>query len=392
MKHERKYFFKAITYFLLLICLISILPIKTFAEKSITVYINEKKISMKTSPVISNGTTFVPLRDISENLGCTVSWDSSTATAKIKDKKSKKTIIIEKNSYTVNGKKNSLNPATINKNGVTLVPLRLVSEALDCTVDWDPYDSSVSIVKYRVVEVSNATELLNNIKNNTKIILTASEYNLTKVKNISNPAIKTEHAFDGEEHIISNVNNIIIDAKDGVVPTLLVTPRYANVLPFENCKNIKIKNIIAGHTIDTGYCTGGVISLANSSNIYIENCKLYGCGTYGIIGENVSDLFAVNSEIYECTYGCVTFNSSRNINLSSCIFRDCKEFSMFEFTNCSDSKVVSSLIKNNETSTYFSFINAENGNNIIFESCEFLNNTYPKLFNGNVKFYNCTIQ
>ena len=81
-----------------------------FAANKTTIYINGEKIHTKTAPVILKGTTYVPLRDISENMGCTVTWDAKTATVKIVENSSKKTILIEKNSYTTNGKKTALNP------------------------------------------------------------------------------------------------------------------------------------------------------------------------------------------------------------------------------------------------------------------------------------------
>ena len=99
-----------------------------FAANKPTIYINGEKIHTKTAPVILKGTTYVPLRDISENMGCTVTWDAKTATVKIVENSSKKTILIEKNSYTANGKKTALNPGTMNKNGTTLETVALLSK------------------------------------------------------------------------------------------------------------------------------------------------------------------------------------------------------------------------------------------------------------------------
>ena len=197
-----------------------------FAANKPTIYINGEKIHTKTAPVTLKGTTYVPLRDISENMGCTVTWDAKTATIKIVENSSKKTILIEKNSYTTNGKKTALNPGTMNKNGTTLVPLRVIGESLDCDVKWDAKEPSITIskkfasntktvyepnAKYKTVEVSNAKEFLENIKSNTRIVLTGSTYNLSKVLNVSNPSIKMTHEYDGAEYVITNVNNLIIE-------------------------------------------------------------------------------------------------------------------------------------------------------------------------------------
>lgn len=377
-----------------------------FAANKPTIYINGEKISTKIAPVILKGTTYVPLRDISENMGCTVTWDAKTSTVKIVENSTKKTILIEKNSYTTNGKKTALNPGTMNKNGVTLVPLRVIGESLDCDVKWDAKESSITISKlstsnsktvsdsnsnYKTVEVANAKDLLNNIKSNTRIVLTGKTYNLTEVLNVTNPSIMMTHEYDGVEYVITNVNNLIIEPKNGVSATLLVEPRYSNVLPFKNCKNIIIKGITAGHTTEKGYCVGGVINLVDTSDVTIENCKLYGCGTYGIICDKASNVTALNTEIYDCTYGLVDFSNSKNINLKSCILRDSSEFSMFSIYNCENVKISDSKISGNKTDGMFSFISSQDSSNVIFENCNFSNNSYKNFSSDDVNFENCNV-
>lgn len=377
-----------------------------FAAKKPTIYINGEKISTKIAPVISKGTTYVPLRDISENMGCTVTWDAKTSTVKIVEKSSKKTILIEKNSYSVNGKKTAINTGTMNKNGTTLVPLRVIGESLDCDVKWDAKEPSITLskasvsntkspsdtsAKYKTVEVANAKEFLENIKSNTRIVLTGSTYNLSKVLNVSNPSIKMTHEYDGVEYVITNVNNLIIEPKDGVSATLLVEPRYSNVLPLKNCKNITIKGITAGHTTEKGYCVGGVINLVDTSDVTIEYCKLYGCGTYGIICDKASNVTALNTEIYDCTYGLVDFSNSKNINLKSCILRDSEQFSMFSIYNCENVKISDSKISGNKSDEMFSFISSTESSNVIFENCNFSNNSYKKFSSDDVNFQNCNV-
>ena len=199
------------------------------------------------------------------------------------------------------------------------------------------------------------------------------------------------HEYDGTEYVITNVNNLIIEPKNGVSPTLLVEPRYSNVLPFENCNNITIKGITAGHTIEKGYCVGGVIRLDNTSDVTIENCKLYGCGTYGIICDKASNISAINTEIYECTYGIVEFGYSKNINLKSCILRDSEQFSMFSIYNCENVKISDSKISGNKSDEMFSFISSTESSNVIFENCNFSNNNYKNFKSGNVEFVNCNV-
>ena len=175
MKSEKDFILKLAICSLLIMALSIVSNYHVFAAKTPVIYINGEKIHTKTAPIILKGTTYVPLRDISENMGCTVTWDAKTSTVKIFENSSKKTILIEKNSYTANGKKTALNPGTMNKNGTTLVPLRVIGESLDCDVKWDAKEPSITLskasvsntkppsdtsVKYKTVEVSNAKEFL----------------------------------------------------------------------------------------------------------------------------------------------------------------------------------------------------------------------------------------
>ena len=142
MKSEKDFILKLAICSLLIMALSIVSNYHVFAAKTPVIYINGEKIHTKTAPIILKGTTYVPLRDISENMGCTVTWDAKTSTVKIFENSSKKTILIEKNSYTANGKKTALNPGTMNKNGTTLVPLRVIGESLDCDVKWDAKEPS----------------------------------------------------------------------------------------------------------------------------------------------------------------------------------------------------------------------------------------------------------
>jgi len=43
-----------------------------------TAYVDGQAITLAVAPIISNGNTLVPLRFISENLGCKVAYNSAT--------------------------------------------------------------------------------------------------------------------------------------------------------------------------------------------------------------------------------------------------------------------------------------------------------------------------
>jgi len=94
-------------------------------------------------PVIENGRTLVPLRFVSEALGCKVTWENNTAGVKrggvdIAMSIGSKTPVVNGNTKTLDA------PAKLT-NGRTMVPLRFVSECLGAKVDWDKENRLVVI-------------------------------------------------------------------------------------------------------------------------------------------------------------------------------------------------------------------------------------------------------
>ena len=111
----------------------------------ILVELNGQPINFDQPPIIIDGRTLVPLRAIFEALGATVDWDGNTQTVTAtRDNKVIK-ITIGDNKLYVNNNVTVLDvPAQI-INDRTLVPVRAVSEAFGCNVDWDGETRTVHI-------------------------------------------------------------------------------------------------------------------------------------------------------------------------------------------------------------------------------------------------------
>ncbi len=301
----------------------------------------------------------------------------------------------------VNGKEFTSDPPALVVEGRTYLPLRAIGDALGVPVEWNAdlnqaevgTTVSASIKNKETVEVSTAKEFLENIKSNTTIILNDGVYNLSKVDKVDNKSVFKSEVLDGYEYIINSVSGLEIKAADNAEVTIVVEPRYANVLKFNNCDNISLNNIIAGHTVDQGDCTGGVIMLDNTTNTSIKDCKFYGCGTYGLIGSNSNDIYVSDTEIYKCTYGAVDMTECQNVEFKSCIFRDCNGFNLFALMYCHGIHVADSTIKNNENKSEFdSFISGSLSDDIVFSNCTFENNKYQTFSdNENIIFDNCKI-
>jgi len=85
-------------------------------------------------PVIQNERTLVPVRFVAEALGYTVSWDADSNSVKIDG--GKIVLYIGMTKAKINGKNVTLDAASTVINNRTMVPLRVVAETLDCSVDW----------------------------------------------------------------------------------------------------------------------------------------------------------------------------------------------------------------------------------------------------------------
>jgi len=177
------------------------------------------------------------------------------------------------------------------------------------------------------VTVTTADAFLAAIAPNTEIVVDAALLDLSKASGYG--SAKGEYyywyeSFDGPELYISGVSNLTIrgSGEDHNANVISAMPRYANVLTFENCSNIMVQGLTAGHAQEPGYCIGGVLCFRNSQDILVEDCGLFGCGTLGVIGESSKNMQIINNEIYECSVGGVEFTNCDDVNVDGNTFRD----------------------------------------------------------------------
>lgn len=112
---------------------------------NINLIINGKVIESSVSPVQEQGTTLVPLRVVSEELGAKVQWDKATQKITISKGKINIQLTVGSKKAIVNNKAETLIVAPVLKKGTTMVPLRFVSEKLNVPVDWDSKTGTVLI-------------------------------------------------------------------------------------------------------------------------------------------------------------------------------------------------------------------------------------------------------
>jgi len=101
------------------------------------VMVNNTVLGFDQPPVIQDGSMLVPMRFLFEQMGATVGWDSDTSTATVQMAGNNVDFQINSCDATVNGQVKTMDvPATI-INDQTFVPIRFLSENLGCTVNWD---------------------------------------------------------------------------------------------------------------------------------------------------------------------------------------------------------------------------------------------------------------
>jgi hypothetical protein len=98
-----------------------------------------------TYPIIIKGSTLCPIRAIIEALGGDIAWNGSEQKATLTLKNLKLELWINKKTAKVNGKIKNLSVAPQIINGRTMLPVRFVSEELGCKVDWDSIYQLITI-------------------------------------------------------------------------------------------------------------------------------------------------------------------------------------------------------------------------------------------------------
>ena len=91
---------------------------------------------MDVTPFIENNRTWVPVRFVSEALGAEVGWNQDKQQVTISMGEIKLILTIGSNSLLANGKSQTMDVAPFLRNNRTWVPLRFVAENLGCSVSW----------------------------------------------------------------------------------------------------------------------------------------------------------------------------------------------------------------------------------------------------------------
>lgn len=116
------------------------------AQAAPVVILDGNQLSFDVSPEIVQGRVLVPMRALFEAVDADVQWNGETRTVTARKDDVEIVLVVGGQGYR-NGEPVDLDIPAVIKNGRTLVPLRFVSEALDCEVDWDPTAGTVYVYR-----------------------------------------------------------------------------------------------------------------------------------------------------------------------------------------------------------------------------------------------------
>ena len=257
------------------------------------------------------------------------------------------------------------------------------------------------------IRVDDVDALLSALGSDRMIILGEGEYNLTEASDYGGPgteAYSWTGDGDGYELVIDHVENLTILGEGGAEKTSIVTePRYANVLRFEDCRDVALGNITAGHTLEQGFCTGGVLYYNGCDNMMVSGCDLYGCGTVGITAYNCRKVVAVETTIRECSYGAILASNCYDVRFTDGKIYDCglksQNFNFIESIGNTGFVVFNTEIYNNDARLFLSSSYSDgvelrgckiydnqfdegvrvSGRNVLIEGCSFTGSVFGEL-------------
>ena len=170
------------------------------------------------------------------------------------------------------------------------------------------------------VTVRNVDELLAAIAPDTVIQLEPGTYNLSGAKGYGLPSESPYYAwtekYDGFELMLQNVKNLTIRGSGKVNTTLECDPRSASVINLKNCENVTLEDFTAGHTLELGQCSSGVIYLQNCTGVGMNRLGIYGCGMIGLQAADSKDISLADSDVYDCSSSAVQLASCEDVSIA----------------------------------------------------------------------------
>ncbi len=275
-----------------------------------------------------------------------------------------------------------------------LLTLLMLAFMAGCA-DEEPGDTEPA---QKTVTVSTVEELAAAIDNDTRIVLKDGTYNLSKLDGtaVSNPHLREGvYMEDQGDYILYGVHGLTLEAENAGQAEIVTENIYAVPLSFVYCSDITLRGLVSGHEAEPGACSGSVVRFERSGGIRIENCRLYGCGTYGLEARQAENIMLIGTEIYECAYGVLDLCETENALFYQCEFYHNNGMSLFNIAQCREVMFEDTEVYENYAAEIVGYepILVSASQNVSFWGCTFRDNVLepdPEALDT-VVFENCQI-
>ena len=176
------------------------------------------------------------------------------------------------------------------------------------------------------VHVKTVDELLAAIAPHTTIYLDGEEFDLSTAADYGAGAAayySWVDTYDGPQLTLHDLDDLSLLGGGIGVTLVSAVPRYADVLYFENCRDISLADMTLGHRVEPGFCSGNVVELSRCTGVSIERCGLFGCGEIGVSASFCSDLLVSETNIYDCSFLGANLYKVEDALFSGCSITNC---------------------------------------------------------------------
>ena len=238
-------------------------------------------------------------------------------------------------------------------------------------------DASLVPAREGAVEVSTVDELLAAIRPNATIVLAPGSYDLSTASDYGRDSANPNYAWvrtpggtpeeESYELQILGVEGLTLLGSGEGETTIAAVPRYANVLRFVRCADVRVEALTAGHSPAPGYCSGGVLRFEACGDVTVDACGLYGCGTIAVEAAECTDLTVTGSHLYECSYGALFLSDCRKVRVENCDVErngtkidNSTAVNLFQVSNCQDVTVTGCRVHDNASQKLLSSFCSKN--------------------------------
>lgn len=240
----------------LLIFIFLVTPSLAAKNDSLIVKMDGKDYSVKEIPVVLDGQaiysdiptfihpvndyTLVPIRFLVERYGAEVNWDQKTKTATVLHEGKEIKITINSEYFYIDGEKIAIEGGTTpklvtfpNQDSRTMVPLRLVSEALGFEVGWDNV-KRLPYINTKVDEEEKGNENINQ-RTITDVMVEKGSTNIPKITVKGSEVLNySTLKLDNPSRLIIDIEDAVLDLKDSIPFKDGIGTIEVNIKPIEN--------------------------------------------------------------------------------------------------------------------------------------------------------------